>query len=120
MIIYPGTIFKDTCVALQALSQYSEKTAGASLDLRVSISSEKDASWKRNYHIDPDNALILRQEEVSLSSITQAELKCSLVLCLSSRFLKVHGIVWSWKCNSFLKPPQYVTCTPAKATLGFQ
>ncbi|RMX57629.1 hypothetical protein pdam_00015728 [Pocillopora damicornis] len=56
---------QDTCVALQALSQYSEKTAGASLDLRVSISSEKDASWKRNYHIDPDNALILRQEEVT-------------------------------------------------------
>jgi len=51
-------------VALQALSKYSEKTVGANLDLRVSVSSEKDASWKRKYHIDVNNALMLRQEEV--------------------------------------------------------
>lgn len=57
---------QDTCVALQALSKYSEKTAGAKLDLRVSVSSEKDVNWKRKYHIDPGNALILRQEDVRL------------------------------------------------------
>lgn len=59
---------QDTCVALQALSKYSEKTAGAKLDLRVSVSSEKDVNWKRKYHIDRGNALILRQEDVRLLS----------------------------------------------------
>ncbi|XP_078346612.1 venom factor-like [Oculina patagonica] len=56
---------QDTCVALQALSKYSEKTAGAKLDLRVAVSSEKDANWKRKYHVDAENALYLRQEEVT-------------------------------------------------------
>ena len=59
-------LYQDTCVALQALSKYSEKTAGAHLDLRVSVSSEKQAEWKRRYHIDMENALSLRQEDVSL------------------------------------------------------
>ncbi len=58
---------QDTCVALQALSKYSEKTAGAKLDLRVSVSSEKDANWKRKYHVDAKNALYLRQEEVCIN-----------------------------------------------------
>ncbi|XP_068695726.1 LOW QUALITY PROTEIN: venom factor-like [Montipora foliosa] len=56
---------QDTCVALQALSKYSEKTAGAHLDLRVSVSSEKDANWKRRYYIVTANALTLRQEDIT-------------------------------------------------------
>jgi len=31
----------------------------------VSVSSEKDVNWKRKYHVDADNALLLRQEEVT-------------------------------------------------------
>lgn len=65
--IYHRLNRQDTCVALQALSKYSEKTAGAKLDLRVSVSSEKDANWKRKYHVDADNALLLRQEEVGIN-----------------------------------------------------
>lgn len=70
ILLYENRNFfrQDTCVALQALSKYSEKTAGAKLDLRVSVSSEKDVNWKRKYHIDRGNALILRQEDVRLLS----------------------------------------------------
>ncbi|KAK2565842.1 C3 and PZP-like alpha-2-macroglobulin domain-containing protein 8 [Acropora cervicornis] len=56
---------QDTCVALQALSKYSGKTAGAKLDLRVSISSEKESNWKRRYYVDARNALELRQEDIT-------------------------------------------------------
>lgn len=59
---------------MQALSKYSEKTAGANLDLRVSVSTEKDANWKRKYHVDADNALLLRQEEVCIRETSKHEM----------------------------------------------
>ena len=70
---------------MQALSKYSEKTAGANLDLRVTVSSEKDANWKRKYHVDSDNALLLRQEEVCINekSTFILTLKDNHVICFS-------------------------------------
>lgn len=59
---------QDTCVALQALAKYSEKTAGANLDLSVSILPERDAAWKRTFHVDKTNALIQKTVDVGLRS----------------------------------------------------
>ncbi|XP_031570486.1 A.superbus venom factor 1-like [Actinia tenebrosa] len=56
---------QDTCVALQALAKYSEKTAGAQLDLRVSVTPEKDAIWRRTFHVEKSNALILRKVDIT-------------------------------------------------------
>ena len=55
---------QDTCVALQALAIYSEKTAGANLDLSVSLSPERDANWKTTLWISKENALIQRSIDV--------------------------------------------------------
>jgi CD109 antigen len=61
---------QDTCVALQALAKYSEKTAGANLDLRVSLTPEKDAIWKRTFHVQKHNALMRRKVDVSTVKCT--------------------------------------------------
>ena len=52
-------------VALQALTLYSEKTAGNTLDLRVKLTSEIDANWKPpEIHFTPENALLRREFNV--------------------------------------------------------
>ena len=52
-------------MALQALSLYSEHTAGKAFDLRVKLSSELDADWKPpEIHITPESALLRRQIDV--------------------------------------------------------
>ena len=55
---------QDTCVALEALAKYSERTAGANLDLRISLTAERDSSWRRTVHITNQNALVMTQEDV--------------------------------------------------------
>ena len=60
-------------MALQALSLYSESTAGNPLDLRVKLTSEKDADWEESkIHITEDNALLRRQIDVRAVNETAA------------------------------------------------
>lgn len=56
---------QDTCVALQALAKYSENTVGRQLNLKVTLTAERDPKWKRIYHITRQNALLQRHEDVS-------------------------------------------------------
>nr|BAH22725.1 complement component C3 precursor [Nematostella vectensis] len=56
---------QDTCVALQALAKYSEKTAGGFMNLQVSITSDKSAYWKKTYHVTKENALAHRKLDVT-------------------------------------------------------
>ena len=59
-------------MALQALSLYSEKTAGNALDLRVRLTSEVAAEWKPpEIHISPENALLRREIDVSAISMIE-------------------------------------------------
>ena len=59
-------------MTLQALSLYSEKTAGNALDLRVRLTSEVEAEWKPpEIPISPENALLRRQIDVSAISLTE-------------------------------------------------
>ena len=51
-------------VALQALALYSEKTAKNVLDLRVKLTSEVDANWKKEIHFTPENALLRKEFNV--------------------------------------------------------
>lgn len=56
---------QDTCVALEALAKYSERTVGANLNLRVELTAERDSSWRRIIHITNQSALLMKQQDVS-------------------------------------------------------
>ena len=59
-------------MTLQALSLYSEKTAGKALDLRVRLTSEVKPGWKPPaIHISPENALLRTQTDVRAISMTE-------------------------------------------------
>ena len=59
-------------MALQALSLYSEKTAGNALDLRVRLTSEVKAGWKPpEIHISPENGLLRRRIDVCAIILTE-------------------------------------------------
>ena len=57
----------------------------------MSISSEKDTNWKRRYHIDADNALMLRQEDVSTSEAERYDETFALVKPFHSHDLSINS-----------------------------
>eukprot|EP00794_Sanderia_malayensis_P016274 gene16274-17915_t len=56
---------QDTVVALQALSEYSSKTAGGELDLTVTVTSAKDADIVRSFRVKAENALVRQQTDIT-------------------------------------------------------
>ena len=65
-------ICQDTCVALQALAAYSEKTGGDQMDLRIEVSTNGD--YKKTLIVNQKNALV--QQQLDVSSNASGAVKC--------------------------------------------
>ena len=55
--------YQDTCVALQALAAYSEKTGGDQMDLRIEVSNNE--KFKETLMVTQKNTLVQQQLDVS-------------------------------------------------------
>ena len=56
---------QDTCVALQALAAYSEATGGDQLNLRITVTTDRDSDYRKTLVINQNNALVQQQLDVS-------------------------------------------------------
>ena len=59
-------IFQDTVIALQALSEYSSRTAGGELDLQITVTATRNKDVRKIIKVLPENALVRQQFDVSL------------------------------------------------------
>ena len=56
---------QDTCVALQALAAYSEATGGDQLNLRITVTTDRDSDYRKTLVINQNNALVQQQLDIS-------------------------------------------------------
>lgn len=65
ILLYTHTLFQDTIIALQGLSEMAEQIYSPDFDMTVTISRPPGSDVTETFNITADNALIFQSRDVS-------------------------------------------------------